>query len=179
MQDFPLAVSTGEYGVADIEPKASPQELRRWWLRNTITPRFYPYIVKRVREELTWDGLRKFYFQLARREDLRDVADPTKPRLFMVELTQQFSICWPDLPSTAPRATDKHPYGFLMLSADWEDSVNAQLGSTLNVTTLRESGKKWPVAASNKKLLRALSEDAALKDLPLLEVLNQIMLSLR
>ncbi|MCK8501570.1 hypothetical protein [Myxococcus fulvus] len=179
MPDVPLAVSTEEYGAADIEPKATPQELRRWWLRDTIGPRFHPYIVKRVREETTCDGLRYFYFQLARREDLGDLVDPTQPKLFMVELTQQFRICWPDLPSTAPRATDKHPYGFLLLSEAWETSANLDLGATLDVRTLREGGKKWPIAASNKMLLRALSEDEALEDLPLLEVLNDIMLSLR
>ncbi|RKH59222.1 hypothetical protein D7W81_27670 [Corallococcus aberystwythensis] len=179
MSDFEKAVSTDEFADADTQPKASAHELKKWWHRNTIAPRFYPYIVKRIGEETTPDGLRYLYFQLARREDLKDPNNPDNAKRFRVELTQQHKICWPDLPSTAQLATEAHPYGFLMLTADWEANANSELSNAFDVTSLRESGEKWPKSARTKDLLRALSEDEALEDMPLLEALNHIMNSLR
>ncbi|MFY2562962.1 hypothetical protein ACN469_35540 [Corallococcus terminator] len=179
MPDFPKADSTSAFGAADTKPKASAEELKYWWHRNTIGPRFHPYIVKRVREERTDEGLRNFYFQLVRMEAWKEPGDETPLKTFHVELTSQYQICWPDLPSTAPLATDDKPYGFLMLSERWEANANVGLRAGLSVTSLRETGNKWPIAATPRALLRSLSEDKALDDMPVLDALNHILKALR
>lgn len=136
------ADSTRTYTLANTEPVSDPAQLVAWWARDTVSNRYYPYKVKRVRRELK-EGLDILYFQLA-----------TQPELpvFKVELTRQYTHVWPDLPSTIQRATADGLYGFLMLSAAWETDAQNQLAQTPNyngfqLTTLREGGEKWPIAA--------------------------------
>lgn len=135
---MPLADDTSTYDAADVETKASPDELNLWWARGIAA--YYPYKVRMI-DRYDRDGLTFLVFRLARNEALGP---------FKVELTQQTAYVWSDLPSTAQKATNARPYGFLMLSGYWEIEVQELLqeqNSPVVVHELREGGGKWPLSA--------------------------------
>jgi hypothetical protein len=152
---MPLASATPVYDAADVEPKAHPDELKLWWSRGNSA--YYPYKVKMVERQRV-DGLDFLLFKLARNEALGP---------FKVELTRQTAYVWSDLPSTVQKATPERPYGFLLLSDDWEIEVQEKLtglGSPVKVQELREGGGKWPLSAEGIFMEVATATKAVLQD---------------
>jgi hypothetical protein len=145
--------SNTDYYKTNVAPAKSPDELSVWWFRD-IQSNYSAYKVK-LANQVQSRGEKKdvLVFRFAAREDLGP---------FEVDLKDQPSHVWPDLPSTIQFATSERPYGFLFLTQQWTREQTAVLRrrnpNEIDLKTLAEGGGKWPSSALDSEKLKMLIE---------------------
>jgi hypothetical protein len=100
---------------------------------------------------------------------------------FHVDLKDVPQDVWPLLPSTAQFTSPERPYGFLLLSLEWQQREQQRLtglGIAVDFASLDEGGGKWPIGAADdyasvRRMLSGIKDNAVRKGL--LETLDTLL----